>query len=260
MPDPLAFGFLDFQQDFARQFAAVIEIATRLMDVENGIFQKPVSEPLHKLIRYIARTVSNSYSALFILVSNGCGTDALKVARGMFESAITVLYLKKHPELFDDYLNFRWVKRHKYYEYLKQFHPEDLKRVKAEDIAASEAEYAKVETQFPRKKWLRNDWCKANLREMAAEVGQGQAYFFVYPVTSSIHHLDIVGLGAHVDDEDVEMLPSWKNIELAVAIAGIGVFLTLDCYNEVAGLGMDKEIGELFKAHKDALGASSHRR
>ena len=129
-------------------------------------------------------------------------------------------------------------------------------RIKPELIAESEAEYAKVESQFATKKWLKNDWCKANLREMAEEVGHEKTYLFVYPVTSSVHHLDIVGLAAQTDNEDVEVLPSRKNIELALAIAGMGVFLTLDCYNEVASLGADKEIAALFAAHRNAIETS----
>jgi hypothetical protein len=251
------FGFPDFQQDFARQYATVIDVANRLIALEDELFQKPVSEPLHELIRCIVRTVANSFRALLILVSNGCGTDALKVARGMFESAITVLYLKKHPEMLNDYLNFGSVKRHRHYECLKQFQPDGLKWIKPDVIAESEAEYAKVESQVATKRWLKNDWCKANLREMAEEVGHEKTYVFVYPLLSSVHHLDIVGLGAQTDDEDVEILPSWNNIELALALAGMFVFLALGFYNEVASLGADKEIAALFAAHKSALDTSN---
>lgn len=247
------FGFPDFQQEFSRRYAPLIDVVKRVVALENELFHKPVSEPPHKLIRYIARTVANSFSALLILVANGCGTDALKVARSMFESAVSVLYLKKHPDLLGDYLNFRWVKRHKYYEYLKENQPEQLKTIKAEVIAESEAEYAKIEPQFAAKKWLRHDWCKDNLREMAKDVGHENQYAFIYPVTSSVHHVDVVGLGAQTADEDVETLPSPNNIELAVAIAGVSLFLAIDCYNDVASLQMDKEIKATFDAHNSAL-------
>ena len=253
MGNAAVLGFSDFQQTFLRQYAPIVGIANGLMGLENTLFQKPVAEPLHERIRYIARTIANSFSALLILVSNGCGTDALKIARGMFESAVAALYLKKHPELLDDYLNFRWVKQHKYLKNLKERQPDQFKKMRPEIITEVEAEYRKVELNFTQKPWLKNDWCKDNLRQMAKDVGHEETYDAIYPLASSVQHLDIVGLVAQTSDDDVDVLPSSNNIELAISNATWGLFVALDCYNGIAALGMDREIEAMFEAFKTAL-------
>ena len=145
------------------------------------------------------------------------------------------------------------VKRHRHYEFLKQFAPDELKRIKPEVIAETEAEYGRLQKEFATKKWLKRDWCKANLREMAEDVGLEAAYAVIYPVASSIHHLDIVGLAAQSAGEDVEILPSTQNLELSLAVAGIGLFTVLDCYSEVASLGFGEELQAMSKAYKSAL-------
>jgi hypothetical protein len=37
-----------------------------------------------------------------ILALNGCADDALRIARTMFESAVTMYYLESHPDLVPD--------------------------------------------------------------------------------------------------------------------------------------------------------------
>ena len=64
----------------------------------------------------------------------------------------------------------------------------------------------------------------------------------------------MVGLAAQSDVEDVEVLPSTNNLQLALANAGWGLFVALDSFNEMAALGMDQEIEAIFKDHRSALG------
>ena len=52
------------------------------------------------------------------------------------------------------------------------------------------------------------------------------------------------------------ILPSSNNIEPAIANAGWGLFTALDCYNEIASLGMDQEIKVMFEAYGSALSQS----
>lgn len=89
---------------------------------------------------------------------------------------------------------------------------------------------------------------------MAKDVGHELTYAAIYPLTSSVHHLDVVGLVAQSDGEDGEVLPSTNNLQLALANGGWGLFVALDCFNEMASLGMEQEIETIFKKYKSALG------
>ncbi len=50
--------------------------AKRLEPLINEIFSVGPAEPLHKVCRYIAKTVCNSLGALIVLAVNGYGNDA----------------------------------------------------------------------------------------------------------------------------------------------------------------------------------------
>jgi hypothetical protein len=77
---------------------------------------------------------------------------------------------------------------------------------------------------------------------MAKDVDHERTYAAIYPLTSSVHHLDVVGLVAQSDGEDVEVLPSTNNLPLALSNAGWGLFVALDAFNDLAALGMAQEI------------------
>ena len=76
-------GFPEFWPRVHDKFPLFFKAAQELEPIQNRIFQKQVSEPLHKILRHISKTVSNSLGALIVLVLNGYGNDAMRVARTM---------------------------------------------------------------------------------------------------------------------------------------------------------------------------------
>lgn len=84
-------GFPDFWQRAHDRFPLFFKAAGDLAPLQNEIFRKPVSEPLHKVLRHIAKIVSNSMGAVIVLVLNEYGNDAIKVARSMFSDGCGLL-------------------------------------------------------------------------------------------------------------------------------------------------------------------------
>lgn len=224
-----------------------------LMPLQNDIFRKPISEPLHKVISYITKIVSNSLGALITLALNGYGSDAMRIARSMFEGAVTVGYLKLHPDQLDDYLDFHWIRQKRLYDYTAKYQPEELHHISPDRISEMEKKYKDVAGRFTdRRGKVRGSWSKVKLRQMAEEVGKGQSYPTFYALASSMHHLDIGGLSAHSEKKtfDVDVAPSLQWLNVALIMGHNAVLSVLASYNEVAQLGMDRELETAVKDFK----------
>src|SRR5262249_28760641 len=156
------------------------------------------SEPLHKVVRAIAKSTVNSLGALTTLLLNGYGNDAMKVARGMFENSVIVLFLVRHPESLDDYFDYYYVKTKKQLDYLDNYDPELVKNLPAARRTEIESDYQRVKPKFTDSRGkLRGSWIKASIRDMATEVGLEEHYLTFYSWAASMHHMDIRGVTLH---------------------------------------------------------------
>src|SRR2546427_12240075 len=98
-------GFPDFWQTAYETKPEAFYATSGMTDLENRVFAKPLEEPLHKVIRHLAKMSGNCLSALTTLLLNGYSHDAMKIARGIFESSVTVAYLIQHPDELDDFFD-----------------------------------------------------------------------------------------------------------------------------------------------------------
>ena len=244
-------GFPEFRAKFFQKYRLAIDSMGELVALGNKCTQKPVSEPLHKVIGWIACIVSNSVGAVATLVFNGYGNDAMKIARSMFEASVTASYLKRHPDQITDYLDYHWIIQKRRLDYMRKFAPELLKRVSPESIVEADKRYSDVVDRFNTKRGqVRGRWSRASLREMAKEIGREPLYLTFYSWASSMQHLDFAGLSSQtetsLEGKDAaifcDVAPSENWIETALLTAHGSALLVIDNYNEVAKLGMEQEI------------------
>ncbi len=243
-------GFEKFVRNAAAKYERVLELASEFLTFAHALLQPPPKGVLTSLLRSVCLTITNSYQSVLLLTMNGCGTDALKIVRSMFESAVTVAYLQDKPDLLQDFLDYRWIKRQKHQEFLAQCCPEQFNAIDPTEIKKTILEYGRIKARFRG----RSSWTDTNLREMAKSVGIEQQYLAVYPFTSSVHHLDVIGVMAQEDEGvmDVEVLPSEKNIRLALAIAGMSAYIALRYYDESMTTGKAKELEDWFQRYSVA--------
>ncbi len=244
-------GFDEFRRTATAKYKGVLSEATTCLTTAHGMYQAQGKDTLSSLIRSACITVTNSFQSVLLLTMNGCGSDALKVARSTFETSVVMSYLQKHPNLLSDFLDYRWVKRHKHQEFLAQYAPDELKRIDPAEVLKTVAEYGRVKAQFKG----RASWSDKNLRDMAKDVGIEQQYLAVYPLTSSVHHLDVIGIMAQKDDRiaDAEVLPSESNIALALSIAGMSAYVALAALDDALDAKMSDELAEWSKRYRTAL-------
>jgi hypothetical protein len=238
-------GFSEFRSRIYQKYPVAFEKCKELVHVANEFWNKPVSSPYPHLIGRICCIVCNSLGGLVILVLNGYGNDAVKIARGMFEAAVTVGYLKRHPEPFQDYWDFHWIRHKRSYELMVKLAPQHARKISEDKIAETERNYAAVVDRFRNKdKKVRRRWSKVSFREMTEEVGMGELYSTFYNWASSMIHLDIGGISLQVEREtmEVDLAPSERWLEEALVIGHGSAVKVLTDYNEMAKLGLEKEV------------------
>lgn len=62
-----------------------------------------------------------AFSDVALLVGNGCGTAAIKIARTALESAVNAEYLRLNPAEDEDYFNWGAVETRRQLEYICLF-------------------------------------------------------------------------------------------------------------------------------------------
>lgn len=109
------------------KYAAVFAAGFALPSQVNPVLDVPVGEPLHKVVRFMAKIVANDFGGLLILALYGYGVSGAKVARSMFEGSVNAAYLLKYDAAA-------------------------AKAIGAEKIAAMETEYAQVSHRFKKRR------------------------------------------------------------------------------------------------------------
>jgi len=124
------------------------------------------------------------YRGILALVSQKLGLPAESLARNLFELSICTIYLAKHPELLDDFIDFG---TNIHYEVLAAMSPALLARDKSllNELEMREFEHDRMVAYFGKKSWHRR-----SVRELADDTGFGPLYRTFYKVSSSIAHGD----------------------------------------------------------------------
>ncbi len=262
MEQVVGVGFSDFWQRAHDKFPTFFKSASvELVLIGNEAFTAPLSEPFHKLARHLARMVWNSLTSVLLLVLNGCGVDAMKVARGMFETSITLGYLRLHPECVDDYFDYHFIIQKQRSDFMRDHDPKQLARVPSSLLTKIESDFVKVAPRFRNRAGkLRGSWSNVSIREMAKGVGKEGLYLTFYRFASSMHHGDISGAFAqtqHLQDDDVldvDIVPSDAWLGEALIIAHGALISVLRDYNEIAKVGIDKIVERADKTFLDTWG------
>ena len=250
----MAVGFPGFRPESLRTLEPMLAAARSFVQIGRKMMNAPVSQQFPDLAKQITQTVANSMESVVILVSNGCGVDALRLARTMFEAAIVLHYLDSHPELVQDFIDYQWVIQKKHQDYRLGLPPDKVPPLAPEKIAEMESNYQRVKHRFMDKNGRdRNSWCKASLREMAKEVNAESMYGGLYPFGSSMTHTNILSIiaGAGASD-DVEPVPARLNVTLALQTGVVSFAMALTAYDKIAGLGCGDELEATFAEFKNA--------
>jgi hypothetical protein len=176
--------------------------------------------------------------AVLVRGMNGYGHDGIKIARTMFEAAVIVAYLRKHPSEFDDYFDFHFIVAMKRHRYMERHAPELLKRVTPEAIARGKEGYSRVVSRFSVNGKVRGRWSRSPFSQLCADLGLEEHYLTFYELASNITHANISGVMAQADPEpgvlDVDIAPSEQFVDMALRTAHFAFVLAASEYIALA--------------------------
>jgi hypothetical protein len=232
-------GYPDFWPVVFRKHERFFLLAQSFGPIIDEVFGIGMGEPMHKICRHLAKSVGNSVCAVMLLGANGFGVDALKIGRCMFEAAVTVAYLRQHPEEFQDYFDFHFLVAERRHYFMARYAPQLLDELTPEAFASTRDSYARVVSRYTNKKGkVRSRWGKRSFSAMCVELGLQELYLSFYDLASHIIHADISGVMAQADPEpgvlDVDIAPSEQFVEMALRTAHYAFVLATSEYIAMA--------------------------
>ncbi len=233
----------DADKDNHRQSEASVakdlETLGELIVVAKIVLEKTQTTVYERTLRYFSISLANSSVAVALLCNAGHGADAVKIARGMFETHVTFRYLLRRPKELMDFIDFDAVARYKRLQFYKSKLPGQYTGFSAEKINAVNDAYRAVEKKFIDSNGkVRKHWCRHNIAGMARVAGLSDMYDLFYRYASSLHHADPMGLAMLVDGETLEVQPgpTERHIHIALRMATSILREALGEYSNLIGV------------------------
>jgi hypothetical protein len=250
------FGFPKFWQKVYDANKPFFQEAWKLQDLAKQILDVAQKEAPGKpqfIVFMLVRITVIGLFELITLAGNGAGPGAMKISRGMFESAGMAEYLRQNPQDIQDFKEFLHIANWKRYQGLSS---EDKSLIGPGRARELEEEYKRAVTRFTDKNGrVRERWHKKSIRQMAAEVGRLEQYELTYSYGASIHHSSAEGVLAYLEGKSGELIldapPSMEWIPEALIAGHTYTLQALDTLNESLKLGFDEQIKSAAAAFKE---------
>ncbi len=237
------FGFPQFWPTVYNAYRPASDAAVRNLQLATEMFNAAhgkMSEPLEFVVYMLVSSTATGLKELLILAGNGAGAGAMKISRGMFESAVMAEYLRIKADEVDNFTGYGrvldWKRLHQY--------PESVTSERAREI---EDNYNRVKPRFVNKRGkVRNHWNKKSISQMACAVGRGEQYELSCSIAASIHHGNFEAMLAHVEGDQKKLSivepPSMEWVKQALMSGHVYLLQALETQNACLRLGFEKRI------------------
>jgi hypothetical protein len=155
-----------------------------LMHVGNLITEAPAKDDFHNVLQCQTTVALEHYGGMLSLVSDNFGFPAEGICRNLFEIVVGTVYLAKHPQKLNDFLEYGKFKRYRQMRASQPTHPV-LKQKQVAEIAQTDVEYAALQQRFKRVSWHR-----VSVEVMTNDAGMTNLYNTYYRRASSVAHGD----------------------------------------------------------------------
>ncbi len=159
-----------------------------LIKATEQILATPADTQLRKAVQAQVEVAAEHFGGILAASANGFGLPAEAAARNLFDVVVGTLYLMKHPDLLDDFIEFGKLT---FYRLMKHISPEspEYQQEQARDLASHDTEIKCLDAKFAKKK---NSWHGRRISQIANDVGKDnemeQLYKIFYKPASAITH------------------------------------------------------------------------
>jgi|SRR5579859_958492 len=146
--EQLIFGFRGEWRDFHQRHALFLERFHHLQEALDTTFLRTghFAEAIDKFIFMYGRLCCEDFFEILLCSGNGYGQAATKLVRGLYERAVTLLYLQEHPEYMEDFLDFHHISQRKLLLAIKETMGGDV--IPEEVSADVEQRYQELKEKF----------------------------------------------------------------------------------------------------------------
>jgi len=238
------FGQTDQNKAFFDRHPKFYPAFERLMDLANKCFGRTSGAKDHAqdICFSLGHTCRDDYTEILFLVVNGYGTGASKLLRGLYERAVTLAYIAKHPEKVDKFLHFAAIQEYRAMKSaLKIVTEEQFNEAfgAARTVAKITELYQRFKPEFPGRAI---SW-DVSLISMAEDVGDPYDKYYLGSYT--IPNLHVHATYASAFDGTPEKLRAELNIQnadFALLNATACLLFTMREQNNIFGLGLNDEL------------------
>jgi hypothetical protein len=263
----IGFGLPDEGEAFQKRRPEFIQNLQPLYDTMNKIFIREMessgtSGPADKVVFYLGRLAVEDFNEILLLCGNGFGFGGMKILRGLYEGAVTLIYISENPDKAEDFLDYMHVHKGKFLNHAKGvFALEELK-LSAEEEAEILENYERVKDKYHVTNCKKcgttktnNSWSKLDTLSMAKNTGIKDLYVpcFFHP-TLHIHSTAIslcsrlklrAGGGLTFIDGS-----QYKIVDFSMNCAHSLLLSVLITVNDYFKMGLQEEIEKRFEEFK----------
>jgi hypothetical protein len=251
----VVFGYEDFWPKVYAAYGPAFDALARESKLAGEMFNaahNKMSGSLEISVYMLVSLTANALHELLILAGNGAGVGAMKISRGMFESAVMAEYLRRNPSEVDDYIEYgRVLMWKRAQQYPDGFAPEKMKQI--------EDDYNRVKPRFTDKNGkVRSQWNKHSISYMATAIGRKQQYELPYSMAASMHHGNFEAMLPHMEKDEKKLsiveLPSTEWVVQALISGHTYLLQALDTLNDCLRLGFDERLEAANSGFQDVWG------
>jgi hypothetical protein len=263
----IRFGCPDEAEAFQKRHPEFIQNLQQLYDTMNKIFIREMkssgtSGPADKVVFYLGRLAVEDFNEIILLCGNGFGFGGMKILRGLYEGAVTLIYISENPDKAEGFLDYMHVHRGKFLNHARDVFT--LEKLGLSDYEAAEIQesYERVKDKFQVpvcKKCgttrINNSWSELDTLSMAKKTGIKDLYVpcFFHP---TLHiHSTAVSLCSRLKPKAGGGLtfidgPQYKIVDFSMNCAHSLMLSVLLAVNAYFKMGLQEEIEKRFEEFK----------
>ena len=144
------------------------------MELLRLIFQRQLKEagPADRAIFVLGRCCVEDFLEIILLAGNGSGIAAAQILRGLYERAVTMVYLKDHPDEVQCFLEYNHISEYKLMQSILQNNgetaiSEEIKEERERRFKAVKENYMIDDCKKCGTKRMNHTWSKLDIVSMA---------------------------------------------------------------------------------------------
>lgn len=253
------FGESDHASRFFRKFPQFIVVFPRFIELSNVAFGRPhrPQNRLQDIAFSLGHTCRDDFLDVVFSSVHGRREMATKLIRPLFEKALAIAYMIKHPDAAERFVRYAAIQEHRMLEAALLFAPEDQinERLKGTTSISQIREfYEQIRPEFKEtvckkcgKERLKGSW-DVDVTTMVRDVGEpySRTFFLAYVIPNQSIHATLASTWSGKEPAPEEIGPLDVNLILALDL----MTEVMRSQDQVFSLGIEQRLSDCVDSFK----------